>query len=673
MLVLFCHSAVFAAPAFYKSVPEPIELPGKTLRERFSPGMSSGHMLAPASYPTATLNILFLRVEFQEDPSPELTQTTGSGLWNDPLYGTIGGSDFWVNRASVKFVDYWKEVSYGLLPIQVKISPKVYKLPRMMTWYGNETNASIENLIYDSICTATTDTVSPITASSFSQYDAVLIVHAGVGQESAPANGSSNDIWSLYYSGGSGTSTACSNLSLIKLRDGNPIREAIIMPQTDSRGGLIVDPFGVYVHEFGHWLGLPDLYCTSSQNCPGGVGDWSLMEHGSYNSDPDTPTWYGSSPSHLDAWSLYYLGWISPQIIPMNAVNQAVTVNPVETAQAPETPAQGTNVYLATASSGTTHQFFLMENRQPVGFDRGLPGQGLLVWLVDQDVITSNLRGNSINNNVTRPGLKLIEADGDWSLLAVGADSGTAGDPFPGTTGNRKLSPTTNPSSIPYTNYGLVNLRNIQELAGTVSFDAGYAPLPPDSIATDPDTKTVTWLPSAGAVSYTIYKNGVLLQPDVPAASVPPFMDNSLRPTDVYVIIAKDSAGNESQPSSTLSLQPGGVGSIGSGGSGGRGGPCFIATAAYGSYLDPHVETLRRFRDAYLLTNEPGRAFVSFYYHYSPPIAGLISRHESLRSMTRWMLTPVIYFAEYPIVFLLMTAGTVLLLMSVRGFLKRSS
>jgi len=75
---------------------------------------------------------------------------------------------------------------------------------------------------------------------------------------------------------------------------------------------------------------------------------------------------------------------------------------------------------------------------------------------------------------------------------------------------------------------------------------------------------------------------------------------------------------------------------------------CFIATAAYGSYLDPHVCALRAFRDNHLLTNGPGRAFIALYYRCSPPIARLIAGRPSLRAATRWVLTPIVYGVMHP-------------------------
>jgi hypothetical protein len=87
-------------------------------------------------------------------------------------------------------------------------------------------------------------------------------------------------------------------------------------------------------------------------------------------------------------------------------------------------------------------------------------------------------------------------------------------------------------------------------------------------------------------------------------------------------------------------------------GSGGGGSTfCFIATAAYGSYLDGEVISLRRFRDNYLLNSSLGRAAVSFYYRSSPPVADFIARHDTLRFATRLVITPIAYAARFPMPF----------------------
>lgn len=88
-----------------------------------------------------------------------------------------------------------------------------------------------------------------------------------------------------------------------------------------------------------------------------------------------------------------------------------------------------------------------------------------------------------------------------------------------------------------------------------------------------------------------------------------------------------------------------GKGGGGGGGGGGGSSGCFIATAAFGTPLDPYVVVLKEFRDRYLLSNDLGRVFVDRYYTYSPSIAAFISKHEAAKAVVRVLLLPLIGLA----------------------------
>ena len=114
-------------------------------------------------------------------------------------------------------------------------------------------------------------------------------------------------------------------------------------------------------------------------------------------------------------------------------------------------------------------------------------------------------------------------------------------------------------------------------------------------------------------------------------------------PTGVIASLPDAQAATAKSP--TLVSGPTVVSATGESGGGG----CFIATAAYGSYLHPKVRLLREFRDRWLLTNRAGRWAVACYYRISPPLARIIARHGWMRSCCRAMLTPVVLAVEYPL------------------------
>jgi len=117
----------------------------------------------------------------------------------------------------------------------------------------------------------------------------------------------------------------------------------------------------------------------------------------------------------------------------------------------------------------------------------------------------------------------------------------------------------------------------------------------------------------------------------------------------VILTLVDGGVGDDDGVANGVIKDPSGLGTAGGGGSpnvtssgGGGGGGCFIATAAYGSLMEPRVKVLRAFRDRFLLGNRVGRSFVRFYYACSPPIANFIADHDTLRAIVRISLLPLV-------------------------------
>jgi M6 family metalloprotease-like protein len=202
---------------------------------------------------------------------------------------------------------------------------------------------------------------------------------------------------------------------------------------------------GLIAHETGHLFDLPDLYNTNWQTRTSeGIGHWGLMGSGNWN----TP----AAPAHLTAWSRSQLGWIEEVLVDRDTV---LDISPIEvSATAYIVPITGSDEY------------FLLENRQPLGSDADLHGPGLLIWHVDS--VLARQRGlpwANYVNGADPEAVRLHQADGRDDLLAE-AGRGDAGDPFPGLAANTRFSYDTDPAAA--RNNGMlveVTLDSIEQLA----------------------------------------------------------------------------------------------------------------------------------------------------------------------------------------------------------------
>ena len=376
---------------------------------------------------TGTLRSIALLVDFSDK-----RHTVAASGFDSLLFGDVFGP------SSLR--GYFREVSYGspsaegLLTLTTEhppsaIGPGWLPLPRTLAYYlaggdygiGSYPN-NCQKMVEDAVKLA-----DPYV--DFSRYDNdndgevdnLFVVHAGRGAE---RTGSPGDIWSHSW----GTSSPVSV-------DGVHVSAYSTEPE------YWVDPgdmtIGVYAHEMGHVLGLPDLYDRDYSSA--GIGEWSVMAGGSWNG----PKGLGASPARFDAWCAAQLGWLQPQTI----------------TGAPATLSLGgaagsrTAAYKLYPDGGTSSsEYFLVENRQRAGTDAALPGSGLLIWHVDET--RNQYRDGYQNDTESHKLVDLEEAAGTQSLDSLDAfgwpNPATADDPYPGTHASRTFNDSTTPNARTY-------------------------------------------------------------------------------------------------------------------------------------------------------------------------------------------------------------------------------
>jgi len=195
---------------------------------------------------------------------------------------------------------------------------------------------------------------------------------------------------------------------------------------------------------------------------------------------------------------------------------------------------------------------------------------------------------------------------------------------------------------------------NAKDIANNTSITATFSEAM-DSSTINTSSFTLNGSAISGTVSYDSATMTAAFTPSADLAS-------NITYTAAITTGVKDSAGNNMASNYTWSFTTKTSSSSGGGGGGG----CFIATAVFGSYSDPHVQVLIDFRNKYLLTNPPGKAFVNLYYKVSPHLTDYIRGHEILRYVLRQILTSTTYGIKYPKRALLISLFTIITVITLR-------
>ena len=306
--------------------------------------------------------------------------------------------------------DYYWETSYGQALLVGQVT-QWYRMPELYSYYVNGQRGfgsyprNAQRLTEDAVLAADPDVdFSLYDNSGDGQVDALFIVHAGPGYE---------DTGNLNYIHSHAWVT-----SYPMYLDNVMVRRYSMEPEETGGGQLV--RIGVFCHEYGHVLGLPDLYDYDYDS--DGVGMWSVMAGGSWGGG-------GATPVHFDGWCKYSLGWANPTVVddPLAAEQvEAVEFSP--------------DIYQLYSQGIGRAEFFIVENRRRQVFDVSIPGDGLLIYHVDENAPN--------NDNQDHYKVAVEQADGEFDLEHNrGAD---AGDPWPGLTDNMTFDDFSTPNAWYY-------------------------------------------------------------------------------------------------------------------------------------------------------------------------------------------------------------------------------
>ena len=350
--------------------------------------------------------------------------------------------------------DYFLAQSHGQFELDFDVVGPV-TMSKNYGYYGNDGAYQKDEKVYEMIKEACDGIKDQVNLKNYDwdgdgEADQVFFLYAGLGQASG---GSAGTIWPheselrywpcgvLSYPTGKINTYACANE---------------LQPETQGSSRYISAGIGTICHEFSHCLGFADMYDTTGG---GGYGMsvFDVMDQGSYNGN-------GFVPCNYTAFERIYAGWVEP----IELIDPA-TVKDMKSVSDYGRP-------FIMYNYKNTNEYFLLENRQNTGWDKGLYGSnGLLI--VHVNYVPSRWANNSVNSSAEKiQCCTVVNADGSRENTQYSLQ----GDLYPyevkGVTMNDEFTDYSEPAAKLYTknsdnSYALgIPITQIKRSKGSVSF-----------------------------------------------------------------------------------------------------------------------------------------------------------------------------------------------------------
>ena len=303
---------------------------------------------------------------------------------------------------------YFRDQSNGLYEPDFDVYG-IYTLSQNRSYYGGNSGGSDKGLgwmVTEACQMAAADGVSfkPYDTNNDDFCDVVIIIYAGVGEAQASTT-HPESVWPCNWTLDAAVYYSCGGNGSFRPSTGDPYVNmfAVFNELHGSNDeGKTIDGIGTFAHEFGHCLGLPDFYDTGNGGNYG-MGDWDIMCMGCYNNDGFTPAGY-------TAYEKVFMGWVNY----IKAQPGFYYTLPVWNQKQ-----QSTDKAVCITSDVNENEYFILENRKRQGWDRYMPGEGIMITHVTYNA--DRWVENTPNNQNVQL-MTIIPADNRLSYYSENAD-----------------------------------------------------------------------------------------------------------------------------------------------------------------------------------------------------------------------------------------------------------